>query len=454
MIPVSLTELANRCSGKVLGTVLGTDILLTGATTDSRSVNRGDLFVAIPGERVDGHRFVTGAFEQGAAAALVEHNTDAVGPQVLVESTVAAFGCLGGLVRERFDGTVIGITGSAGKTTAKNLIAKVMANLGSVQATQGNFNNEVGVPITLCQLDDETDIAVVEMGAGKPDDIAYLQQFVRPDVAVLLNASAAHLEHFASVDAIALTKGQILDDLAESSVAVITADSPYTQVWVERASPARVMTFGFGERANVRVTAYESRGFSGSHATINVDGVEAELSLALPGKQGLMNALAALAVGTALGVSVNAMIKSLSEVTPAAGRGAVITTATGARLVDDCYNANPMAMKAAIDVLAAEKGRRHLVMGSMLELGPDAEAMHADIGSYAKSQGIDALWAIGPLAARATEAFGAGAQSFTDREAFLGALPEFGQRDAILVKASRGAALESVVSAIKENAAC
>lgn len=440
----SLATLATYCGGQLFGE----DVTVSGLAIDSRQVKSGDLFVALVGERVDGHQFVPEALERGAVAAVVTRRLDVSCPQLLVNDGVAAMGRIGAAWRDRFGGPVVGITGSAGKTTAKTLIAQLLATQGEVLATQGNLNNELGVPLTLAGLSEHTDYAVVEMGAGKPGDIDYLRRIVRPSVAVLLNAGTAHLANYPSVDDIAQTKGAIVEGLGPSDFAVITADSPYTEEWIARAAPATVVTFGQAEQADIRLISMISRGFRGSELTVAVGAQQITFTLAIPGLQGSANALAALGVGHCLVLDPQVMAQALTACTPLAGRGLVDRGPNGSRVVDDCYNANPQAVKAAIDVLAHEAGTRHLVLGAMLELGEQSDDWHRQIGRYAQEKGIEHLWVIGPVAKPAAEGFGPSAVYVEDKEALLPALPALQENHIVLVKGSRGAALEGIVSAL------
>ena len=446
-VSTSAVDFAQRCGGAFLHKP-EQDIRLSGLAIDSRQVRPGDLFAAIRGARVDGHDYIAAAANVGAAAALVSHPVEHELPQIIVSDVESGVADFGAMTREAFGGNVIGITGSAGKTTAKNLIAAVLAEAGAVIATEGNQNNELGVPLTLAKLKPSTEFAVIEMGAGKPGDIARLQKIVRPTLGVLLNVSTAHLAHYASVDDIAETKSAILADLPTQGVAIFNGDEPWAEEWRRRAGDARTITFGLSEQVDIRAVDVSYRGFSGSQLKVNTPLGAMKLALHLPGRQGVMNALAAVAVAFALGISESAIARGLSRVRPAVGRGQQLLLGNDITLVDDCYNANPMAVKAAIDVLACCGGPRYLVLGSMLELGPDSAVYHADIGRYAKEKQLDGLWVIGDLARPALGAFGRGGLAFASNEAFLDQLPAIDRGATVLVKGSRGALLDAVVQGI------
>ncbi len=443
----SAKHFAERCGGQFISGA-NTDVMLTGIAIDSREVKPGDLFVAIQGERVDGHDFIESAANVGAVAALVSHPVEHELPQIIHGDIQSALADFGALARDGFDGNVIGITGSAGKTTAKNLIAAVLAEAGEVMATEGNQNNELGVPLTLSRLNPEIEFAVIEMGAGKPGDIDWLQKMVRPSIGVLLNVTEAHLEHYASVDEIADTKSAILSMLPDQGVAIFNGDERWCDTWRARAQTARVITFGFSDQVDVGVLQVIYNGFSGSHLKVRTPVGEWELTLNIPGRQGVMNALAAVAVSVALGISQSAVARGLAKVRPAAGRGQQFLLADEVILVDDCYNANPLSVKAAIDVLASCEGPRYLILGAMLELGPESPRFHAEIGRYAAERGIDALWVIGDIPRPALGTFGKGGLAFGNNEAFLAERPAIKGGATVLVKGSRGARLDVLVEGI------
>ena len=453
--PLPVTELA-ACCGATLHGVVGSLSDVTGLAIDSRRVGPGDLFVAIPGERFDGHDFVATAFERGAHAALVQRPVDAMGPQLVVTDTEAAVASFAARIRAAYSGVLVGITGSAGKTTTKNLLTSILARVGSVLATEGNQNNELGAPLTLARLDATTEYAVLELGAGKPGDIKRLCAFVRPTVAVLLNVGPAHLAQFGSLAAISKTKGALLDGLPPDGLAVINADETWSSDWRNRSEPARCLGYGLGESADYRAVDLELMGFSGSRFVLQTPESEMVIELALPGKQGVYNGLAAATVAHALGVSPQGIVDGLAEVNPAPGRGSVHLQGEKNLLVDDSYNANPMAVRAALDVLATEPGRRRLVLGAMLELGKESDAFHQEVGRYAGQLGIEELWVVGKVAAPAARAFGSAARYFADIPDLLAAHPASAGADVTLIKASRGAQLDRVVDAwvVTEETPC
>jgi UDP-N-acetylmuramoyl-tripeptide--D-alanyl-D-alanine ligase len=441
MASVALQALAQRANGELIGE----SVPLQGLAIDSRSTQPGDLFAAIEGSQVDGHDFAPQATAAGAAAVLTEREVKGITPQLVVSDVVKASGHFALLKRQAFLGSVVAVTGSAGKTTTKNLIAAALAGAGAVHATQGNHNNELGVPMTLAGLNESHRFGVIEMGAGQPGDIAYLCQLAQPSVAVCLNASAAHLVNYESVDEIASTKGEILEGLGGEGLAIINADQPWVGQWIKQAGNARKITFGLSEKADYRAINIQYQGLNGTQFDLIAPSVALPVSLRLPGAMQVINALAALAVAIELGVPPDRAVDGLRQVVPEIGRGSVVAGRAGGRVVDDSYNANPAAVMAAIDTLARESAYSVLILGPMLELGSTSDDLHRDVGRYAKAAGIDCLMSVGREAAPAAEVFGQGAQHFSDQQALWSAFPDLPDEHIIWVKGSRGAVLEKTV---------
>ena len=441
MASVALQALAQRANGELIGE----SVPLQGLAIDSRSTQPGDLFAAIEGSQVDGHDFAPQATAAGAAAVLTEREVNGITPQLVVSDVVKASGQFALLKRQAFLGSVVAVTGSAGKTTTKNLIAAALAGAGAVHATQGNHNNELGVPMTLAGLNESHRFGVIEMGAGQPGDIAYLCQLAQPSVAVCLNASAAHLVNYESVDEIAFTKGEILEGLGGEGLAIINADQPWVGQWIKQAGNARKITFGLSEKADYRAINIQYQGLNGTEFDLIAPSVALPVSLRLPGAMQVINALAALAVAIELGVPPDRAVDGLRQVVPEIGRGSVVAGRAGGRVVDDSYNANPAAVMAAIDTLARESAYSVLILGPMLELGSTSDDLHRDVGRYAKAAGIDCLMSVGREAAPAAEVFGQGAQHFSDQQALWSAFPDLPDEHIIWVKGSRGAVLEKTV---------
>ncbi len=421
---------------------------LASVVIDSRRVRPGDLFVAIPGPRFDGHDFIDQAREAGAAAVMASRPGNYGLPSLVVDDTREALGRLGAAWRGEFAGPVVGITGSNGKTTVKEMTARLLAPLGPVWATQGNLNNELGVPLTLLALKAEHRAAVIEMGANHAGEIAYLSSLARPRVGVVTHAGPAHLEGFGSLEGVARAKGELFAALGADDTAVINRDDRFAPLWDELAAPARVVDFGLDPRAMVRAEAVEA-GPEGSRFRLITPAGETWLTLPLPGEHNVRNALAATAIALSLGVELEAVRAALESMTPVDGRLRPRRGLRGARVIDDSYNANPASLRAGLAVLAAYPGRRTLVLGDMAELGADAAEMHRQAGQTARSMGIDRLYAVGPLAAGAAETFGAQGRRFDTVEGLVEALLEdLDKEDTVLVKGSRSAGMERVVNVL------
>lgn len=442
----SLSELTGPLSAQLLGE----DCEFTGVTTDSRAAQRGNLFVALRGERFDGHSYLSQVQEAGAVAALVSTASPGTLPQLLVKDTQRALGQLGAYNRNLYRRPLVAITGSSGKTTVKNMVHAVLSRHGETLATEGNFNNEIGAPLTLLRLHPTVDYAVVEMGAAKAGDIDWLCELARPTISLLLNAMPAHLDGFGSVEKVAAAKGEIFDRLGKGDVAVINADQPWAKQWRKRAGGATVLDFGMKQPAAVSARDIHNRGVQGVSFTVSSPAGDMVMRLALPGIHNVANALAAVAVGLSCDLSLTDIRDGLESLRPVAGRLCATESPAGTVIIDDCYNANPGSVRAAIDMLAACSGRRTLLLGAMRELGENSGELHREIGEYALAAGIDRLWGVGPELEVSIQAFGAGGRYFENREALISELPgQFDSGDTVLVKGSRSAGMELVLQALQ-----
>ena len=431
------------------GHLQGASVEFGGVATDSRQVRAGDLFVALSGANFDGHDYLDDVAQKGAVAALVSRDVESTLPLLRVADTQRALGLLGAYNRALFANPVVAITGSSGKTTVKNMLASVLGQRGNTLATQGNYNNEIGVPLTLLRLAPEHDFAVVEMGAGRAGDIRWLCELGKPTVSILLNAMAAHLDGFGSVEGIAQAKGEIFDQLGAGDTAIINADQPWSAAWRERAGEAAILDFGVRNDAAVKARDVNVRGVNGVSFTADTPAGDMLIDLALPGEHNVMNALAAIAAGLACQLSPLEIASGLRSVAAVEGRLARHQSAAGTTVIDDCYNANPGSVRAAIDLLAACPEKRTLVLGAMRELGSETEEMHRAIGEYARERGLQGFCGVGPELQSAGEAFGAGGQWYPDRNAAIAELvSQFGASDIVLVKGSRSAGMESVLQAL------
>ncbi len=457
MKPMTLAELAALCQGQVLG---DGNVQVDTVVTDSRKLPlAGDarvLFVALKGEHFDGHTHVADAAGKGARAALVSQPQDTDIAQIVVADGERALADIArGLCAARRN-TVFAITGSNGKTSVKTLLAAILAEAGRVHATQGNFNNEIGLPLTVIETPEDSDYAVYEMGAGKPGDIAWLTAIAAPDVALVNNIAPAHLERMGSLLAIADTKAAVYDDLRPGGCAVINADDAFAPYFEARAGQHRVLRFGLEASAEVRASHVQARDEGMTFRLLTPAG-EADVALAFAGRHNVGNALAAAAMALAAEVPLAAIMRGLENARPVAGRLEARPLRPGIALIDDSYNANPASVKAGIATLAAQPDEGWLVLGDMRELGDDALALHSEVGQAAKAAGIRRLYALGALSAAAAERFGEGAHHFDSHEALAAALWQaLQQQDSprvrVLVKGSRGSAMERVVKWLEEAA--
>ena len=427
------------------------DVALTGLAIDSRQVKHGDLFAAIEGETANGNDFIDSALANGAAAIISEQPVSHSIPSLRVDNVQRACADFGLLMRRASSATVVGITGSAGKTTAKGYIEQICSRAGSTIATLGNQNNELGVPLTLGRLSTDPEFAVIEMGAAQRGDIAFLARMALPKVVVLLNAFEAHLGRFGSVENIVETKGEILDGLNRESVAVLNADQSHFAAWKERAKPAAILSFGMTPDADVHCLEVVSHGFSGTSITLSICGASYAIRLAVPGVAGIMNALAGAAVGQALGLNHGDIIAGLESLVPVAGRGKTLQLERGIRVVDDSYNASPSSVEAALSVLAATPVPRTAVLGDMLELGVDAVDYHRQVGRHLAACGVERLFCVGDLARYFGDVSGVSTEHFSDVTALIASKPQFDANETILVKGSRGIKLDRFVDSLSES---
>jgi UDP-N-acetylmuramoyl-tripeptide--D-alanyl-D-alanine ligase len=434
------------------GNVNGADVAVSGVFTDTRVPVAGALFVALKGDNFDAHDFVAQAKAGGAAAALVQHVVAVDLPQVVVADTQLALGDLASAVRAQRRARVAGITGSNGKTTVKTLLASVLALHGKTHVNAGNLNNEIGLPLSLLALPEDADYAVLEMGAGKPGDIAYLAAIARPEIGLVNNVAPAHLERMGSLEGIAETKGALYSALPPHGIAVINADDAFAGLFATLAVTRRIVRFGLEHVADVRAESLAADG-AGTRFNLIVPGARVAVKLPLGGRHNVLNALAAAAMAYALEVPIATIREGLESAPAVKGRLQRHAMTGGWTLIDDSYNANPGSTRAAIDMLAADDdGEAWLVLGDMRELGPQARELHAGIGAYARERGIARLYTVGEFSAAAAQAFGDGARHFADQAALTAGLAgdlRAGVR--VLVKGSRGSAMDRVVRALLER---
>jgi UDP-N-acetylmuramoyl-tripeptide--D-alanyl-D-alanine ligase len=431
--------------------LIGADVMFSAVSTDSRAIQTGQLFVALTGPRFDGHDYLADVAAKGAVAALVEREVpNSPLPQLRVADTRLALGQLGALNRQAFSAPVVAITGSSGKTTVKEMLACILREglQGPVLATRGNLNNDLGAPLTLLELAPEHVAGVIELGANHVGEIAYTVSLTKPQVAILNNAGTAHVGEFGGPEKIVEAKGEIIEGLSESGIAVLNLDDKAFAIWQRRAAGRAIVSFSLcNPAADVYATelARDARGCSAF--TLNCAGAQARIQLNLLGEHNVANALAAASAAQALGVNAQAIKVGLEALQPVQGRAVAQLAPNGMRVIDDSYNANPTSVCAAIDILAGFAGRKVLVLGDIGELGEWAEQGHRQVGSYAAGK-VDAVFAVGPLMAFAVEEFGAAGKHFNDQLSLIRALQSEQGDTTLLIKGSRSAAMEKVVAAL------
>jgi UDP-N-acetylmuramoyl-tripeptide--D-alanyl-D-alanine ligase len=451
MVPFTLKQALAACGGIFAGGERLLEQEIKGVTIDSRTVCPGFLFVPIKGENHDGHDFIPKAREAGALCCLTEKPLETE-PYILVNSALDAFQDIAAFYRSLFDIPVVGITGSAGKTTTKELIAGVLEQKYSVLKNEGNFNNQTGVPITVLRLDHGHEAAVIEMGTNHFGEISRLSRIVRPGVCVLTNIGEAHLEFLGSKEGILKAKSEMFEYMKPGGHVVINGDDPLLASLVSRFPDA--VTFGLKEGNKVRAKDIVDLRLDGVSFTVSRGEKETKLHVASPGEHMVLNALAALAVGEILGVGEERIRRGISGFEPASGRMHVTET-DRITILNDAYNANPTSMAASISIAAKAKGRKVCILGDMFELGENEAVYHKGVGYHAAKEGIDLIVCVGELSGSICEAAlerGANALHFKDTEALTAALPQLIETgDTVLVKASHGMHLETVAEWLKEN---
>ena len=441
---MSLSQAALAIGGKLQGE----DAVFAAVSKDTRTLAKDDLYVALKGENFDGHAFLDQAAELGAAGALVSDTQSMSLPQICVDDTRIALGNLAAEWRRQFKGKLVAITGSNGKTTVKEMCrAILLAAVGKdrVLSTQGNLNNDIGMPMTLLSIRQQHDYAVIEMGANHVGEINYLTHIAKPDVAVITNAGPAHLEGFGSIEKVAQAKSEIYGGLAANGTAIINADDDYAGYWHQACQGKNIVTFSMKDK---NTDVYAEAVGSDSYVFKTASG-DMNIAMKLPGRHNVMNALAATAVALVLDVSLANIVSGLQSFSSVSGRLNIQQGLNGARIIDDSYNANPLSLNAAIDVLTEMNGESYLVLGDMAELGESADALHFEAGQHAKRCGVNKLYALGDLSRNSVEGFGEGAEHFEDRDGLIKALIEnMNGSTTVLVKGSRSMAMENVVKAL------
>ncbi len=446
MIRGTLHEVARTVGGELHGD----DAAFSGVSTDTRAIDPGQLFIALRGPRFDAHELLDAAAQAGAAGAVVMRETTSRLPQVLVGDTRTALADLARDWRRRFRIPVIAVTGSNGKTTTKEMLAAILRTQGPVLATEGNLNNDIGVPLTLFRLADAHHHAVIEMGANRPDDIAGLVTIAEPTVALVTMVAPAHLEGFGDVEGVARAKGRIYSRLPPGGIAVVNADETWADQWCATAGGARIVSFGVAPGADITASAVVCGELgTGTRFVLHIGKARRAVDLPFDGEHNVRNALAAAAVAHAVGVSIDDIGRGLAQAARVKGRLVVKTARGGMRVIDDSYNANPASLAAAIALLARQPRERWLVFGDMGELGAAAPAAHREVGELARRAGIERLFGVGPQARAAVDAFGAGGIWCADAPAALVVLETLdGAGATVLIKGSRYMQLERIVEGL------
>lgn len=451
MMTLRLAELALVLDARLLGE----DAAITAISTDTRTLGPGALFVALRGERFDAHDFCEQAMAAGASALLVERELPLAIPQLIVTDSLKGLGLLGRLVRERVNPKVLAITGSCGKTTVKEMATAILRHEGEVLATAGNFNNEVGVPLTLLRLEPHHQFAVMELGANHPGEIAWTTSLARPDAALINNVAAAHLEGFGSLEGVFHAKSEIFEGLSEQGTAIVNADNEFWPKW--QAQGIRCAFSIEDQRQPFHARNIVLNGQGCAECVLVTPQGEVNLTLAIPGRHNVANALAAAAGCLALGASLASVKAGLEQMAPVKGRFCVRRWG-GLTLIDDTYNASVESVLAGIDALTAMGGYKVLVFGDMKELGEESAAQHARVGRHARERGLDAVLTVGEQSRHTADA--AGGRHFDNKASLYDALAQMintEQTISILVKGARGSRMEEIVNMVadhQEQASC
>ena len=448
----------SECANAVQGTLIGVDAAFSAVSIDTRTLLPGQLYIAISGKQFDGHDFIEAATQAGALAVLVHKDVATTLPQIKVADTHLALAELAGAWRHQLSLQVVGITGSNGKTTVKEMTAAILeasTSPAQVLYTQGNLNNDIGVPLTLLRLNDAHRYAVIEMGANHPGEIRYTSHYAAADVVILNNAGAAHLEGFHDLEGVAQAKAEIIVTLKKSGIAILNRDDVYFDYWKSVAADRKILTFGFNEAADITAqdirTQMDAKGFV-TRFRLRTPQADATCEIALAGKHNVLNALAATAAALALNIDLAQVIQGLAIVKPVTGRLQLLQGLMGNRIIDDTYNANPNSLQAALDVLNECGGQTWLALGAFGETGKDSIKIHHDLGLLIKNSGVTRLYATGAEAQHTVSAFGESGYFFTEQNTLITALKaELKGNETLLVKGSRSQRMENVVAALVEN---
>lgn len=460
---MTLENIEKACGGRYIGTEAEKKTEVLGVVIDSRQVESGYLFVAIPGEKVDGHKFIPDVFAKGAAAVLSEQQLeDPAGPYILVESTAKALRDLAEYYRKSLDIKVVGITGSVGKTSTKEMIASVLSEKYRVLKTEGNYNNEIGLPLTIFKIRAEHEVAVLEMGISEFGEMHRLATMANPDICVITNIGLCHLENLKTRDGILKAKTESFAHLKKDGIAILNGDDDKLST-IRQVGDKEPVFYGMEEKMEYRedakksvyATGVENLGLYGMQARIHTPEGERDVRIPIPGEHNVYNALAATAVGLSLGLSLDQISSGILKAKTIGGRTNLLNTGS-MTVIDDCYNANPVSMKASIDVLATAEGRKIAVLGDMGELGENEKKLHYEVGEYLAKKEIDVLFCAGELSEEIAKAAQKESKTcevyyFKTRDALLEQLLPFLKKgDTVLVKASHFMEYPKIVKALTD----
>lgn len=460
---MTLENIEKACGGRYIGTEAEKKTEVLGVVIDSRQVGSGYLFVAIPGEKVDGHKFIPDVFAKGAAAVLSEQQLeDPAGPYILVESTTKALRDLAEYYRKSLDIKVVGITGSVGKTSTKEMIASVLSEKYKVLKTEGNYNNEIGLPLTIFKIRAEHEVAVLEMGISEFGEMHRLATMANPDICVITNIGLCHLENLKTRDGILKAKTESFVHLKKDGIAILNGDDDKLST-IRQVGDKEPVFYGMEEKMEYRedakksvyATGVENLGLYGMQARIHTPEGERDVRIPIPGEHNVYNALAATAVGLSLGLSLDQISSGILKAKTIGGRTNLLNTGS-MTVIDDCYNANPVSMKASIDVLATAEGRKIAVLGDMGELGENEKKLHYEVGEYLAKKEIDVLFCAGELSEEIAKAAQKESKTcevyyFKTRDALLEQLLPFLKKgDTVLVKASHFMEYPKIVKALTD----
>lgn len=445
MITSNLLEISKHLTNTILQ---GENVTFKGCSIDTRTLKSGNLYVALKGENFDGHDFIDQAIQKNAIGIITEKKLDLNIPQLIVLNTKIALGELASFWRNQLKIKIVAITGSNGKTTTKEMLASILKEQFNILATQGNLNNDIGVPLTLFQLDEKNQYAVIEMGANHPLEIGYLTNIAQPQVTVITNCSPAHLEGFGSIEGVAQTKGEIYQGLSNQGIAIINADDAFSTYWQGLNCGRSILTFGLKKPANITAKDIQYHGLTTSFI-LSTSTEEIEIKLNIAGKHNLMNALAASSCAIALNLDLKIIKQGLEKMQAVNGRLQSISGIKNTTILNDTYNANPASLEAALQVLENCQKPRWVALGNMLELGENAALFHREAGQFAKQIGIDCLVATGELSKNAVEGFGKNGSYFEKQDDLITFLKvNLPENATLLVKGSRGSKMERVVSSL------